>query len=70
MSIERSRHVVKNIGIEGRGATREHVVQLMLPRSTARVSERLRLAADDAAQGIDLAGIYELSQQALDAARW
>lgn len=61
---------VKDLGIEGQGAARENVAQLVLPRSTARVSGLLRLAADDAPQGIDLAGIYELSQQAIPSERW
>ena len=34
------------------------------------MSGLLRLAADDAPQLIDLAGVYELSQQPIDAARW
>ena len=61
---------VKDLSIEGRGAARENFAQLVLPRSTARVSGLLRLAANDAPQIIDLAGIFELSQQPIDAAQW
>lgn len=39
---------LKDLSIKGRRAARENVAQLVLPRSTARVSGRLRLTADDA----------------------
>jgi hypothetical protein len=62
--------LVKDLGLAGRGAARENFAEITLSRATARAAGLLQLAADEPPIPIDLAGVYELSQQPIDPSRW